>query len=588
MNNILRTFTFIIFCILTSLSTIDAQTLAFPGAEGHGRFSTGGRGGSVVRVTNLQDNGSGESIISGSLRWALQQASPKTIVFDVSGTILLKQQLKTGKDNITFAGQTAPGNGICIAGADFVINSNDIIIRFIRFRPGDVTATGVSNGEPDGLGGMDKKNIIVDHCSVSWSVDECLSVYGMENLTVQWCIGSEALRVSNHGKGTHCYGGNWGGNKASYHHNLIAHCESRTPRLGPRPSTQENEYVDIRNNVFYNWAGEGCYGGEGMKVNMINNYYKPGPATDAASAAVKYRITKIGVRTTAYCTGSDGKPNSWKPMEHVWGKFYIDGNKVEGNTGVTNDNWTNGVYAQQSNGTGVDNTWTQTTKDTIRLSQPLDAGYITTHSADMAYERVLDYVGCSLNRDDVDARIVSDVKNRAATYTTSGNKKGYINSPTDTKPAGASADWTPWLPSSQISAPVDSDGDGIPDYWEDAHGLNKNSAADGKEVNSNGYTNLELYLNSLVQNIISAQNEGGTTGIYNPKTESSISTYTAKNTLFLSNLPDCNIEVYAINGVIAAKEKVAGGETSFTLPSGSYIIRIISKNNVESLKTIIP
>lgn len=246
---------------------------------------------------------------------------------------------------MTIAGQTSPG-GICIADYQFWINSNDVIIRFLRFRPGDM-----SGGEPDGLGGMDKKNIIIDHCSTSWSVDECLSVYGMENSTVQWCLAGLALHNSTHGKGSHGYGGNWGGNHASYHHNMIAHCKSRVPRLGPRYTTQENEYVDIRNNVFYNWSGEGCYGGENQNINIVNNFYKPGPATNskATSKRTHYRIAKIGVRTEEYCKDDDGNWNQWKPSFHKWGTFYINGNKVEGCAEVTADNWLKGVYEQQDN-----------------------------------------------------------------------------------------------------------------------------------------------------------------------------------------------------------------------------------------------
>ena len=211
------------------------ELLAFPYAEGHGRNTTGGRGGKVYHVTSLEDDTSGS--ISGSLRWAMKQDGPKTIVFDVSGTIYLKSELKTQKDDLTIAGQTSPG-GICIANYPFTINSSNIIIRFIRFRPGN------SNVDCDGLGGCDKQNVIIDHCSVSWGSDECLSVYGMQNSTVQWCLAYQALRVTDvkinaaTGKfASHGYGGNWGGNYASYHHNLIAHCESRVPRLGPRYTT---------------------------------------------------------------------------------------------------------------------------------------------------------------------------------------------------------------------------------------------------------------------------------------------------------------------------------------------------------------
>lgn len=544
-----------------------AQTPAFPGAEGHGRYTTGGRGGKVVRVTNLEDNASGEAIVSGSLRWALNQSSPKTIIFDVSGTIELKQTLKTAKDNITIAGQTAPGDGICISGYDFLINSNNIIIRFLRFRPGDG-----SGEEPDGLGGMDKKNIIIDHCSMSWSVDECLSVYGMENSTVQWCLASEALRVSTHGKGTHCYGGNWGGAKASYHHNLIAHCESRVPRLGPRYTTQEKEHVDIRNNVFYNWAGEGCYGGEAQHINIVNNYYKPGPATDKASSAVKYRIAKIGVRTTDYVTNYP----SYAPTKHIWGKYYIDGNIIEGNDEVSNDNWTKGVYGQQSNGSGVDNLWTQTTKDTIKLALPLDAGIVTTHTAGLAYERVLDYVGCSMSRDEVDQRIINDVRERKATFTASGNKAGYINTPTDTRPSGAGNDWSPWPLLVQGTIPADTNKDGIPNGWLESNYPGKKAT----DLNEEGYTYLEVYLNSLVEHIMIRQNEGGDTSDINsqpnaisPDVTVHINGYDQLS-ISSGNIISC-IDLYSLMGTKVFTQKLNeryGNIALSAIPTGIYIL----------------
>lgn len=500
-NDLIKFIVLLVFLGMGVAALWAQPTPAFPGAEGHGRYTSGGRGGKVIRVTNLQDNAAGAAVITGSLRWALADKSPaKTIVFDVSGTIHLKQQLKTERDNVTIAGQTAPGDGICIADYPFVLNSNNLIIRFLRFRVGDA-----SGSEPDGIGGMDKKNIMIDHCSVSWSVDECLAVYGMENMTMQWCLGSEALRVATHAKGTHGYGAIWGGNKASFHHNLIAHCESRVPRLGPRPATQMSEYVDIRNNVFYNWAGEGCYGAEGMKVNIVNNYYKPGPATQKASANVKHRILKVDVRTTEYVT----KYPSFAPAKHLWGKFYVDGNTVEGNPEVTGDNWTKGVYAQQSNSSKVDNLWTKTTQDTIRLSDPLETGYVTTHTAGLAYERVLEYVGCCLSRDEVDQRIINDVRNGTATYTASGNKQGYINTPFDTKPEGASDDWSPWPVLASRSPAPDNNADGIPDGWLEANYPDKKA----NDLNGEGYTYLEVYLNSLVEEITGKQYEGGSSSV---------------------------------------------------------------------------
>ena len=480
-------------------TTLDyGELYAFPGAEGHGRNATGGRGGTVYHVTNLEDSG------TGSLRWALSQSGTKTIVFDVAGTIHLKSQLKTQKDNLTIAGQTSPG-GICLADYPFVINSNNVIVRFLRFRPGDA-----SGEEPDGLGGMDKKNIIVDHCSVSWSVDECLSVYGMENSTVQWCIASQALLVSTHSKGTHGYGGNWGGNKASYHHNLIAHCKSRVPRLGPRVSTQLNEYVDIRNNVFYNWSGEGCYGGENQNVNIVANYYKPGPATNGSdtSKRTRYRIAKIGVRTTDYVTNSDGTPNDWKPSEHKWGTFYITGNKVVGYADVTADNWTKGVYEQQDNNAKVDSLWTDEVKAAIKKDAPVvGTGGMTLHTADEAYSKVLAYVGACNYRDVIDELMISDVKNGKASCTASGNSDGYINTPTDIAQAlpELASDPYPVLKQDSSKSVTDTDGDGIPDEWEKTYNLNPNDKSDGnaQTVDKRGqYTNLEMYLNSLVQDIM--------------------------------------------------------------------------------------
>ena len=299
-----------IVIFLATLLTVGAisaveKTPAFPGAEGFGKYTTGGRGGKVYHVTNLNDSG------EGSLRWANSQSGPRTIVFDVSGTIYLKSALKIA-NNTTLAGQTAPGDGICVADYPVTLGSN-VICRYMRFRLGNRQ---VAYHEGDGLGSMDDNNIIVDHCSVSWSIDECLSVYGGRNLTVQWCISSQSLVNSGHSKGAHGYGGNWGGAGSSFHHNLIAHHTSRTPRLGPRQGTQTDERMDMRNNVIYNWGGNGCYGGEGMKVNIVNNYYKPGPATMNRSTTIQQRIAAIGIRTSSY-TSHDENPNGWDVMWHV-------------------------------------------------------------------------------------------------------------------------------------------------------------------------------------------------------------------------------------------------------------------------------
>ncbi len=542
---------------LTSQPTIafaDGQLVAFPGAEGFGRYTTGGRGGVVYHVTKLDDDGS-----EGTLRWACNKSDVRTIVFDVSGTIYLKSALQLKKGNVTIAGQTAPGDGICIADYPFTINSDNVILRFLRFRLGN---RNVDKHEGDGLGGMDRQNIIVDHCSVSWSIDECLSVYGSKNITVQWSIVSQSLKNSGHSKGSHGYGGNWGGSGASYHHNLLAHHDSRVPRLGPRPGTQTDERMDLRNNVMYNWGGNGCYGGEGMNVNIAYNYYKPGPTTLKRSSKIQCRLAAPGIRTVDYClnksttaynyktlTGiettdkkvkgsSDGTNNyveingtkylidmstnkidvagkqmtvvwnDWKKMLHTWGKFYVYGNYNPNSDAMNKDNFKYGL-SDQIDKSGNDNTYPG--DEAIKQTEPMTFEAVTTHTAQDAYDKVLAYAGASLHRDWVDEQMVYDTKNGVATSTGSGNNGGIINTQDDNKPANATDDWCAWptLTTDTSVDVTDTDGDGIPDYWEDANGLDKNNKEDGNATDADGYTNLERYMNSIVADIMTKENEGG-------------------------------------------------------------------------------
>jgi hypothetical protein len=512
----------IIVLIFLTYSNLQAEnTPSFPGAEGFGRYTTGGRGGAVYHVTSLADDGT-----AGTFRWAVNKSGKRTIVFDISGTIHLTSALPVANANVTIAGQSAPGDGICVADYPFTINASNVVIRFVRFRLGN---TYVAYHEGDGLGGMDQENIMVDHCSVSWSIDECCSVYGMKNSTVQWCIISQSLRNAGHVKGAHGYGGNWGGSGASYHHNLLCHHDSRTPRLGPRATTQTDERMDMRNNVIYNWGGNGCYGGEGMKVNMVNNYYKPGPGTKQRSTAIQYRIASIGIRTTAYVTANP----SFAPMLHVWGKYFVNGNNTVGFSDVTADNWTKGMYAQISN-SNVDNLFTAVTQDTMKLTTPIDYIYTTTHTPELAYDKVLKYAGASLSRDWVDTLMVYDTRNGLASHTGtgSGDIYGIIDNQNDNKPANAPSDWSPWPVLASTACPKDTDQDGMPDAWETANGLNPNNASDSNTLNNNGYTMLEVYMNSLVSGIMTAGSEGGIAGGYTVGSTSNTSKVTLSQSTY--------------------------------------------------------
>ncbi|SFD66552.1 pectinesterase family protein [Flavobacterium phragmitis] len=456
---------------------------AFPGAEGYGKYVTGGRGGKVIYVTNLNDSG------AGSLREAINQAGPRIVVFKVSGNIALKSELNI-TDNITIAGQTAPGGGITLKDYNVKVRGNNVILRYLRFRMGDT-----HDVENDALGGRFQKNIIVDHCSMSWSTDECVSFYQNENFTLQWCIISESLRNSVHAKGAHGYGGVWGGKNASFHHNLLAHHDSRNPRLGEYANDifAKTDLVDIRNNVIYNWGGNSCYGGDAMNVNLVNNYWKPGPGT---SNSTKERILSTGrsLDTTS-------------PLYGVWGKYFVDGNYVVGSERATQDNWTYGVYSQFH---GSQLPVSDADKAAIKLNAPHAPGEITTHSAAKAYELVLDNAGANLFRDAVDKRAVDDTRSGTASIMNGGNgsTNGYIDTPS------ATGGW-PVLPTG--TAPVDTDGDGMPDTWETEKGLNPASAADGNLKTVDGiYTNIEVYINSLVNHITAVQN--GSLDVYvNPQ-----------------------------------------------------------------------
>ncbi|MBN2008451.1 T9SS type A sorting domain-containing protein [candidate division KSB1 bacterium] len=434
----------IVVLLSFQVTILTAKQLAFPGAEGYGRFSTGGRDGQVIAVTNLNDSG------PGSLREAIDTSGPRTIVFRVAGNIILKSQLTIDNDNVTIAGQTAPGDGICIRDYDVAVKASNVIIRYLRFRLGDVNKL-----EEDAITGRNEADIIIDHCSMSWSVDETASFYDNERFTMQWCLISESLYQSAHVKGNHGYGGIWGGKGASFHHNLLAHHSSRNPRFnGSRYHGQpELEIVDHRNNVIYNWGGNSAYGGEAGNQNVIANYYKYGPAT---KSSVRNRIVQP----------SDG-----------WGKWYVVDNYVYGYPNITEDNWAGGVQGGYATSGRVD--------------QPFSFQPVVTHSAEIAYELVLADAGASLPvKDSLDTRIINEVRTGTATYGgVWGAGLGIIDSQDE---VGG------WPELQSQPAPLDSDSDGMSDAWEIAHGLSISDPDDRNDVFDNaGYTNLETYLNEL-------------------------------------------------------------------------------------------
>lgn len=457
--NLTKTSLFFMLVLFMITMDVRAQNLAFPGAEGYGRFTSGGRGGTVYAVTNLNDSG------TGSLRDAINKHGKRTIVFRVTGNIRLDRQLDIENGDLTIAGQTAPGGGIVISGEQVTLDANNVIIRFVRFRLGDSNEV-----EADAMSSRFGENIIIDHCTFSWGVDEVLSMYRNKNTTFQWNIVSESMNRSAHSKGDHGYGGIWGGDRASFHHNLIAHHKSRNPRMnGARYEGNWNEQVDFRNNVIYNWGENSVYGAEPSEVdgnkakyNMVANYYKYGPATGVAGK--KYRII------TPDSQGSYG-----------YSRFHITDNFVFGFEDVTADNWDGGVQ-------GV----SDEVLIEIRVDEPFEYHMESEHTAPEALEYVLRNAGVVYPfRDSVDERLAVEVATGTATYGGDSYGRGIIDSQDD-------VGGYPELPDG--TAPDDSDGDGMPDDWETENEFDPNDGSDGAEdADGDGYTNLEEYLNELVE-----------------------------------------------------------------------------------------
>ncbi|MEH6306157.1 polysaccharide lyase [Olivibacter sp. CPCC 100613] len=434
---------------------------AFPGAWGGGMFTTGGRGGKVITVTNLNDSG------EGSLRAALEAKGPRIVVFRVAGTLKVKEDLHINEPDITIAGQTAPGDGICIAGT-LNINTHNVIIRHLRVRRGIPTG---GQGD-DNIGGNPHHHIIIDHCSTSWGMDENISLYrhmrpsldertqikdAAEYITIQWTISSEALDAKGH-----AFGGTWGGNPATFHHNLFASNTARNPSIGMSGP------FDFRYNVVFNWRHRSVDGGdETSMINFINNYFKPGPATNENMRAVFARIEQRSM----YSPGSAWKEGDWFPKAaNRPGKWYVAGNIMHDNKEVTDNNWA-GMRGPER---------------LARVNTPFVGWPVAPHqTAGAVFESVLAKVGATLpKRDAVDARVTEMVRTGKPMTET-----GIIK---DISEVGG----YPNLTFDPAQVPLDSDGDGMPDQWEIKHQLDPKNPADGAmDADGDGYTNVEEYLN---------------------------------------------------------------------------------------------
>ncbi len=444
---------------------------AFPGAWGGGMFTTGGRGGRVIEVTTLADSG------PGSLRAAVEAEGPRIIVFRVAGVVELKSGLDITNPDVTIAGQSAPGDGVCLAHDSVNINTHNVIVRHLRVRRGKPEGGQGS----DNIGGNPEGQVIVDHCSTSWGMDENLSLYRYmkpmpaggdvklpaTNVTVQWCISSEALNAKNH-----AFGGTWGGQDSTFHHNLFASNTGRNPSIG-----MGGEF-DYRNNVIFNWRHRTMDGGdETSLINVINNYYKPGPATNDDMRTVMARIES----RDQYSPGNAFRAGDWYPHTPPRpGKWYVAGNYFDGHPEITADNW-KGLRSADGRPASAG----LSIEDQARVNTPFEAWPVNQQTALEAYEAVLAKAGATLpKRDAVDARVTQSVRTGKTT-----TPDGVVSDPQE---VGGYPDYS----FNPADVPADADHDGMPDAWEQSHKLNANDGADGpQDADADGYTNVEEFLN---------------------------------------------------------------------------------------------
>ena len=525
-----------VYAVFAPLANYRSDLIAFPGAEGYGRFTTGGRmvdgrGSKVYYVTRLDDSDE-----EGTFRWAVTTGddTPRTVLFKVAGTIYLKKNVDV-KSNTTIAGQTAPAGGICLAGYRVKLGSN-IIVRHIRFRAGDLPKTSMSP-----LGVENVKNIILDHCSIGWSMEENMTMYDCDYTTVQWCIFAEGLYDSRNAKGNRAYGAQWGGEHATMHHCLFANNNSRSPRFNGVRDNVSDRHVDNEfvNNVIYNWGSvNAVYGGECSttgstkdtdynRVYMIGNYYRPGPATKNATSSRRYWVSANGGSIDEvgqwYLSGNKFETASkWAPSSTIWSDAEL--NKVN------EDNYYGFV---SNNSSRAMNFWSLPPSQTLAdkaLLKALPEGYqltITPEAAEQAYQKVVLGAGASLPRyDEVDVRVLSEAAGQRDPQFggARGAKLGIIDSPYDItlqahdrfvalyegdKAADDREIDVTCYPLLQMDATdcrvQDADGDGLPDAYETEVGLNPGDAADGAALDASGYSHLELFLNGVASGTIDAK-----------------------------------------------------------------------------------
>lgn len=455
-----------------------ADIPAFPGAEGGGKYSFGGRGGKVIVVTNLNDDG------EGSFRWACEQGGARIVVFNVAGIIRIKTPVMIRAPYITIQGQTAPGDGVCLAGESVWLNTHDVIIRYMRFRRGE---TWVGRRD-DAIGGNPIGNIMIDHVSASWGLDENMSMYrhmyndstgkiedkfGTVNITIQNSIFSEALDTWNH-----AFGSTLGGENCTFMRNLWANNAGRNPSVG------WNGVFNFVNNVVFNWVHRSIDGGDyRAQYNIINNYFKPGPATPKNN--VGHRILKP----------ESGRS---KLKEKYYGRAYVNGNIMEGYPEITKDNWKGGVQVEELNGVGEH-------EAEMRWPKPLPMPALTIINAEAARQFVLSNAGATLPvRDAVDKRITEQARTGKIIVpegvTPPATQFKHRRAPLDSYKQGVITDISQvgGYPEYKGTPYKDSDNDGMPDAWEIKNKLNPNNAGDATTINASGYSNIEVYLNSVV------------------------------------------------------------------------------------------